>query len=155
MAATMREKIVENLAVGAAIGFLALIVAALSLVAASRSSAAEREAIAPAPASSLALGSVDDPSFDRIYEIRSAGGLAYGAVLSLRSPDDSALVAAIFSPRGELRELRYLGACASRLPADANEALGGFVGATEAVNRAAEAVRSAARGTDAAPEAGS
>jgi hypothetical protein len=150
----MREKIVENLAVGTAIGFLALIVAALSLVAASRSSAAEREAIAPASASAVALAGLDDPSFDRIYEIRNAGALTYGAVLSLRSPDDSALIAAIFSPRGELRELRYLGACASRLPAEANEALDGFVGAAEALSRAAEAVRSAARGSVGGAEAG-
>jgi hypothetical protein len=151
----MRERIVENLAVGSAIGFLALIVAALSLVAAARSSAAERAAIAPEPASAIALSGVDDPSFDRIYEISNAGAHTYGAVLSLRSPGGSALIAAIFSPRGELRELRYLGACASRLPEDANEALGGFGGAAEALSRAAEAVRSAARGTDGAPEAGS
>jgi hypothetical protein len=155
VAETMRERIVENLAVASAIGFLALIVAALSLFAASRASAAEREALAPSPASAISLSGVDDPAFDRIYAIRNDGALTFGAVLSLRSPDSSALVGAIFSPQGELRELRYLGACASRLPADLKAALGGFVGADESLNRAAEAVRTASRGANAASEAGS
>jgi hypothetical protein len=141
MAVNVGEKIVENLAVGLALGFLTLIVAALSLVADARSIAAERGALAPAPASTIIATRVVDPSFDRIYEIHDASGLQYGVVLALRSPDDSALLGAIFSPRGELRDLRYLGACSSRLPSNAKEALGGFAGANEALNRAADAVR--------------
>ena len=159
MAETFRERLVENLAVGSAIGALAVIVAGLSLFAASRSSAAEREALAPAPLVAVAVAKVDDPAFDRIYEIRNADAVSYGAVLALRSPDDSALVGAVFSPRGELRELRYLGSCASRLPDDPRDALAGFVGAEAALSRAAEAVRSASgagiRGAGAAPEADS
>jgi hypothetical protein len=151
----VRKKIAENLAVALALGFLTLIVAALSLLADARESAAEKEAFAPAPAATTALSRIDDPSFDRVYQIHDASGISYGTVLALRSPDDSALVGAIFSPQGELRDLRILGSCASRLPADAKEALGDFVGADEALNRAADAVRQAAGGANGTSEAGS
>jgi hypothetical protein len=146
-------KIVENLAVGTALGFLTLIVAALSLVADARSIASERDALSLAPLSATIAVRVDDPSFDRIYEMHDASGLSYGAVLALRSPDDSALVQAKFSPSGELRDLRYLGACSSRLPSDVHEAVSGFTGADEALNRAADAVRAIVRGANG--EAGS
>jgi hypothetical protein len=152
VAIKVRERIVENLAVGLALGFLTLIVVALSLFADSRSVAAEIQALTPDTTSTIALGRIDDPSFDRIYEIRGASGLSYGVVLSFRSPDDSAIVGAIFSPRGELRGLRFLGACASRLPEDVKDALVNFVGADEALNRAADAVRNAARAANGASE---
>jgi hypothetical protein len=148
-----RERIVENLAVAAALGLLALLAAAMSLIADSRSAAAERAAFAPYTA---ALASrVDDPAFERVFSIASGAGSAFGIVLSLRSPDASALFGAVFTPRGELREIRILGGCSSRLPDDAKGALGLFAGAEDALARAAEAVRSAARGADASPEGGS
>jgi hypothetical protein len=158
MAATMaletREKIIENLAVGLALGFLTLTVAALSLVADSHSIVAEGGALAIAPASAIVASSVYDQSFDRVFSINDTSGLSFGAVMAFRSSDDSALVRARFSPKGELLDLRYLGACASRLPADVKDALGEFVGAAEALSRAAEAVRSAARGSVGGAEAG-
>lgn len=155
MATKMREKIVESLAVGLALGFLTLILVALSLLADSNSITAECRALASAPASAAIASSVDDPSFDRVYAIHDASGLSYGIIFSFRSPDDSALVRAIYSPRGELQDISYLGACAGRLPEDAKDALGSFVGANEAMNRAVEAVRSAARNSAGASEAGS
>jgi len=154
MADTIREKIVENLAVGSAVGFLVLVVAALALVSSSRSSIEEGEALAPS-SSAIAPNSVDDPAFDRVYKMINAGVVTYGAVLTIRSPEASALVGAIFSPNGELRELRYLGACASRLPAEAKDAIAGFVDADDALERAAEAVRAVSRDVNGSSEAGS
>jgi hypothetical protein len=148
-----RERIVENLAVAAALGLLALLAAAMSLIADSRSAAAERAAFAPSPAA--IAGRADDPAFERVYSIASGAGRAFGVVLSLRSPDSSALFGAVFSPRGELRDIRILGGCSSRLPDDAMDALGLFAGAEDALARAADAVRAAARGADSSPEGGS
>jgi hypothetical protein len=155
MAGKMREMIVENLAVASALGFLALIVAALALVDDSRSVAAESGALAAPSATAIVASRVDDPAFDRIYEIKDASGLAFGTVLALRSQGGSALFGAVFTPQGKLRELRLLGSCASRLPSDAKEALGAFAGSEAALARAAEAVVSAAGGANAAPEADS
>jgi hypothetical protein len=155
MATKLRDMIVESLAIGSALGFLTLILVALSLLSDSRTIDMERNALAPPPASASVALSVDDPSFDRIFAINDASGPSYGVVFSFRSPDDSALERATFSQRGELQDIQYLGACASRLPSNAKESLDGFVGANEALHRAADAVRSAAHGSSGIPEAGS
>jgi hypothetical protein len=148
MAADKRQIIVENLALASAIGFLALVVAAVSLAADSSSVAAERSSFAAGGAAALALR-VDDPSFDRLFSIQADSGLSYGSILAFRSPRGSALVRAVFTPRGELTEIRLLGSCSSRLPKDL---AGEFPGASETLARAAESVRRISRTP---PEAGS
>jgi hypothetical protein len=144
MSEKMREKILENLAAGSALGFLTLLIAVFSIVVDSRSVAAEKDALAGSAASVVAFGRVDDPDFDRVYAIRESAGSSYGVVLSERSSGASALFGAIFSPKGELRELRLLGSCSSRLPTDAKDALASFMGSEDALARAANAATAAA-----------
>lgn len=152
MAQDKRERIMENLAVAAVLGLLALIVGAFSVAADSSSVASERSAF-DGDGSAVALaGRADDPAFDRVFRIRSASGLSFGAVLTLRSPQGSALVGASFSSDGELLELRLLGSCVSRLPEKPQDMIGEFPGAGEALARAADKVRAISK---ASPEAGS
>jgi hypothetical protein len=143
MTSDRRDILVENLAVAAAAGVLVLIVAAVSLLSLSGSRAWEAstlEASFSASSAQLVLD-VDDPAFERIYAL---GGIsAYGAVLSLNERGSSVLVAALFSPKGELRGTRIIDSFADRLAEDA--LVSRFAGASEAFGRAAEAVKSAAR----------
>ena len=142
MAQTRRERAIENLALASALGFLALVLAAISLGSDSRAAAKEREALSPTGAALEVVGRAQDPSFDRVYLVRADSNASYATVLTLRSPSCAVLVGASFSPKGELRELRYLGGPASRLPANAKDALRYFPGASEALDRAAVYVRS-------------
>jgi hypothetical protein len=155
VAIQLKGKVAENLAVGSALGVLTFLVAALSIFADSRVGAVERDALAPAATSAIAANRIDDPAFDRLYSITDASGGSYGAVITLRSPDSSALIGATFSPKGELRGLRILGACSSRLPADPKESLGRFVGSDGTLDRAANAVRSATPAPNGAEDNGS
>lgn len=143
MALYKREKMIENLAIAAALGFLALMVAAISLAADSRVVAEERSVL---PGGVAVAGRADDPSFDRFYRFQSAAGPAYLAVIILRSPSGAALVAATYSPKGELQELRFLGSCATRLPTNARDLISAFPGADEAIGRAGEFSRRLAAG---------
>jgi hypothetical protein len=140
VAADRRQTIVENLALASALGFLAIIVAVVSLAADSSSAAAERSSLDSGGAAPAIR--VDDPSFDRLFSIRADSGPGYGAMLALRSPQGTALVGAVFSSSGELAEIRLLGSCSSRLPKDLAAE---FPGAAETLARAAETVRGIAK----------
>lgn len=144
MAVNKRDRIVENLAVAAALGLLALIVALVSLAADSRAVATERSALASAGATVTLAGHSDYPSYNRIYRIQTDAGFSYGIVFTFRSPVGSALVGAIFSPKGELLELRLLGSCASRLPTNPRDILGEFPATDRDISRAADSVRNLA-----------
>jgi hypothetical protein len=141
MAVDRRERVIENLAVASALGFLALIIAAASLAFGARAAEDERAALAPAGASIVELGRADDPGFGRVYKIQSDNLVTYAALMSLRSPAGVALVRAQFSSKGELQELRFLGSCASRLPPAPRELVAQFPGADEAIARAAAFTR--------------
>ena len=147
MAFDKRDRIMENLAVAAALGFLTLIVAALALVADSSAVAYERSALAP-PAGSvtvLASSRVDDPAFTRMYRLQDGNDSYYGAVVSIRSAMyGTALIAASFSSKGEVKDLRLLGASADRLPAALSDIFAAFDGAGEALIRARSSARALA-----------
>jgi hypothetical protein len=140
VAINRRERIIENLAVASALGFLALIVATLSLVADARAVAEERALLAP-EGSTLA-GRAGGPFFDRVYRIQGDSGQYYSMAISLRSPSGSALVAAHFTTKGELLELHLLGSCASRLPGSSKALLASFPGADAILSRAGDFARS-------------
>jgi hypothetical protein len=141
MAIDRRERLIENLAVASALGFLTLIVAALSLAADSRATALEREALFPEGAASVVAGRADDPCFDRFYRIAGDAGPAYATMVALRSPSGTALFGARFAPDGELRDLRFLGSCSSRIPTGPRGLEAGFPGADAALGRAAAFAR--------------
>jgi hypothetical protein len=144
MAGDMRGMIKENIIVGAALGLLTLMAALLSVFADSKEAAFERASL-PSPSSTIvAAERVDDPAFHRVYTLRSSAGTAYGVVFSERSRDSSAIFGAVFSPKGELRELKILGSCAARLPEDAREALDSLDEQGQALDRAAKAVQAVA-----------
>jgi hypothetical protein len=154
MAKGRREALIENLAVASAIGLLAVFVAAASFVTDSRVSIREGAALASTFSLSDAVlaGHVDDPCFERVFSARDGESAVYGTIISLRSSGSSILAAALFSPLGELRGLRSLGPSAeSRHQMDVRASLGATPGAQEALDRAAQAVRTASR----TPEAGS
>jgi hypothetical protein len=139
-----RERVIENLAVASALGFLSLIVASIFLFVDSRAVREERRLLAP-PGSSLAIaGRAGDPSFDRVYKVQGDG--SYALAMNLRSASGAAIAALRFTPKGELQELRLLGSCASRLPADAKGLLASFPGAEDALGRAAEFARALGSG---------
>lgn len=142
MARDRRERLVENLAVASALGFLALVIAVISLAADAREAAQERSALSAGAGDGLSLaGRARDPSFDRFFQVQGEAGATFAVVLALRSADASALVAARFSAKGELRELRLLGSPSSRLPADPKELAAAFPGADESLRRAAQFAR--------------
>jgi len=136
-----RERIIENLAVASALGFLTLIVATASLVVDSRSLAEEQALIAPAETSLAIAGRAGDAFFDRVYKIKGDAGPVYALMINLRSSSGSAWAAARFSPKGELLELRLLGSCASRLPTDAQGLLASFPDAEGVLRRAEDFTR--------------
>lgn len=141
MAASKREKIIENLVMASVLGFLAFVVGAASLVADSNSESTDRSALARAGTSIGLASRSDDPSFDRVFRIQTDSTISFGAVLSFRSPEGSALVGARFSEKGELLGLSFLGSCSSRLPPRPQELVDMFPGADEALARAADQVR--------------
>jgi hypothetical protein len=140
----IRDKIKENLAVGAALGVLTLMVALLSVVADSSSTSFEKAAFTAAAENVAVASRVDDPDFRYVYLVRGTAENTYGVVFSERSRDASALFSALFSTQGELRELKLLGSCASRLPEDARAALDSIAGLGDTLDRAAKAARAAA-----------
>lgn len=147
MMADRHEALVENLAVAAAAGVLVLVVAALSLV--SRSSAAAQEgaslaAVCSASSPQLVL-EVDDPAFERIFSLRKDTGLSYGTVISLRASGASAMVGALYSPQGELRELHIVDSFGDRLSGEGRELVSRFPGADLVLARAAGSIRDAAQ----------
>lgn len=139
-----RETVLENLAAASALGFLALLLAILSIVVDSRNAAAEKAALARQSATVAAVKRIADPDFARVYEVKDGQSDSFGVVFPGRSRDSSAVFAAIFSPKGELRELRIVGSCSSRLPDDPKDALAVFPGAEDTLDRAAKAAISAA-----------
>jgi hypothetical protein len=141
---TLRGRIKENLAVGAAIGVLAILAALLAAFVDSRAAAFERSALPGPSATVVASSRVSDPGFSRVHSIRDASGTLYGVVFSARSREASAIFGAIFSPRGELRSLKLLGASSSRLPGPAADALEDIDGASAILDRAAKAAVAAA-----------
>ena len=77
MAASKRERFPENLALASVLGFLAFVVGAIRLAADASSASAERAAFAqPGMVVELASHS-DDPSFNRVFSIRSDSTIAY------------------------------------------------------------------------------
>jgi hypothetical protein len=143
MPADKRERMIESLAVAAALGFLVLFVAGVSLAVDSQAIAVETTALVADPSTISLVGRPGDPSFERLYRISDGSSVSYGVVLSLRSASSSALVAARLSRLGELKGLRLLGSASAKLPADAVEICSLFPGADEAIGRACAAVRSA------------
>ncbi len=141
MALDKRERIIENLAVASALGLLALVVGVVSFFADSRVAAEERAALAPAGASIALAGRSDDPTFGRFYLIQADSGPAYAAVITLRSAAGSALIAARFTPRGEVMDLRFLGSCASRLSQDPKNLALDFPDVDEVLARASAQAR--------------
>jgi hypothetical protein len=147
MMADRRETLVENLAVAAAVGVLVLLVAALSLVAHSRATAQEGSSLAAACSGSspqLVL-EVDDPAFERIFSLRKDSGNLYGTIVSLRRGGASALVGALYSPQGDLRELHIVDSFGDRLSGDERELVSSFPGAERVLDRAADSIRGAVR----------
>jgi hypothetical protein len=137
-----RERIIENLAVASALGFLVLVMAALSLASDARAGALERAALSPADATRASLaGRADDPNFRRFYSLRGDTGISFATVISLRSPSGSALVGVRFSAKGELQELRFLGSCAARSPTEASGIADAYPGAEAAIARASAFAR--------------
>jgi hypothetical protein len=146
-----REALVENLAVASVVGFLVVVVAAVSILSDSRSSAEEGAALAAAFSASgaeLALR-VEDPCLERIYALRSSGALSYGTIIALRSPDSSILVGVRFSSKGELRGLARMDKGSGSGDEDLRQGIDRIPGAEEALERAASAVRQAAKAVEA------
>jgi hypothetical protein len=139
-----RERVIENMAVASAFGFLSLIVASIFLFVDSRAMGEERRLLAPAGSSLSMAGRAEDPCFDRAYKIQGDG--SYALALNLRSSSGAAIVALRLSPKGELQELRLLGSCASRLSADSKMLLASFPSGDDALDRAADFVRTLAGG---------
>ena len=144
MSLDKRKKTIENLAMAATLGFIALVVAVISLIGDSRAMADERLALAPSSAIVVVAGRADDPCFDRIYRIQADTGVSYATVITFRSPSGAALIGAWYTQKGELQELRLLGSCSSRLPSTIRELLANFPGAEAVVGRAAEFARRSA-----------
>jgi hypothetical protein len=144
MPVAIQDKIKENLAVGAALGVLTLLISLLSIFTDSGSSSFERDAFAGAAPNVAVASRVDDPDFKYVYLVRGSAGTSYGVVFSERSRDATALFSALFSTQGELRELKLLGSCASRLPEDARAALDSIAGLGDTLDRAAKAAMAAA-----------
>jgi hypothetical protein len=71
-------------------------------------------------------------------------------VLSLRSPERSALVGASFSINGDVLGLRLLGSSASRLAPGTQDLVDQFPGADETLARASETVRELAKNSSGA-----
>jgi hypothetical protein len=142
MAPDKRERIIENLAVASALGFLALLVAVVSLFVDSRSLAEER-ALLEVQGSSLSIaGRAGDPCFDVVYKTQGA----YVMAIHLRASKGAAILAARFSSQGELQELRLLGSCSSRIGTGIKGILASLPGGEETLIRAAEYARSLANG---------
>jgi hypothetical protein len=133
----------ESLAVASLLGFLALIVGTVSLAADSRSQAMGRAAFAQDGATIEVASRADDPAFDSVFRIRMDSTITYGLVLTFRSPRESAIVAAAFSSRGALLELRLLGSTGPRPAPNSQILLNSFPGASEALARASDTVRGA------------
>jgi hypothetical protein len=146
MATNKRAKIIENLIIAAALGFLALIVALLSLAVDSSAIAEEGDALAPSGATVVIASRADNPYFKRIYKIQTDAGLSYAAVITLRSSSGAALVGAWFTSKGELQKLRLLGSCASWLPSNIRELISEFPDADAAFGRATDLAHKLASG---------
>jgi hypothetical protein len=146
MAQGRREALVENLALASVVGFIVVVVAAVSLLSDSRSSAEEGAALAAAfSASGAELKTrVEDPCLERIFELRSGGALSYGTIIALRSPDSSILIGARFSSKGELRGLARMDRALDSGDEELRDGIDRIPGAEEALERAASAVRQAA-----------
>jgi hypothetical protein len=144
MAVTLRDRIKESLAIGAAIGVLTMVVALLSIMVDSASEVFERTTLAEPSGSVVATKKVDDPYFRRVYALKNDSGPSFGLVFSARSRDASAIFGAVYSPKGELRSLKIIGTCTPRLPGDARAALDYIEGSERILDRASKAVISAA-----------
>ncbi len=94
MADSHRARLAENAALSAAIGFMALILAAASIFAESSSASAERAAIAKAAGGPVSGGPArfDDPAFSRVYPV-GGGSRAFASVLRL--PAGAGIVRAV------------------------------------------------------------
>ncbi len=147
MAFDRHLKILENLALSSVLGFIALLIAAISFVVDSRIVAEELSVLAPSSAVVVVASHADDPSFDRIYRIQTDAAFSYASVVSLRSSSSTVLVGVWFTSTGELRELRFLGSCSSQLPSTIRNLIAEFPGAETAVGRATDLVRRLANGT--------
>jgi hypothetical protein len=107
-----RDRMMENLAVAATLGFLVLVVAALGLVADSRQAGAERELLASyaGGAAPRSFRRCEDQAFSNIYGLRDGSDGLYGAVLTFRGREEGTVTAAAyFSSRGTLREIHIVG----------------------------------------------
>jgi hypothetical protein len=140
----LRRRIKESLAVAALVGALTLLAALPAAFEDSRSAAIERSELAGATSTVVATSGVYDPDFRRVHSIRNAAGTSYGIVFSARSSEAAAIFGATFSPKGELRSLRILGASSSRLPDEPMGAIDAIEGAGETLGRAARAAAAVA-----------
>jgi hypothetical protein len=137
-----RDRMLENIAVASALGFLALLVAGISLTTDFHAQEVEISALSSNPSAvTIVANHVGDPAFDRVYKITEASGFSYGAVLSLRSTDCSALVAARFSRQGELKSLRLITSPSARLPTETGDLVSRFSDTEATLGRVAEAIR--------------
>jgi hypothetical protein len=145
----------ENLAIASVLGFLAFIVGMIAFAVDSSSVAMQRNAFSETGATVAVAERADDPAFDCVFSVQKDSGLSYGIVLSLRSPERSALVGASFSINGDvlglrLLGLRLLGSSASRLAPGAQDLVDQFPGADETLARASETVRELAKNSSGA-----
>jgi hypothetical protein len=150
MTASGKEKLIENLIAAAAVGIVALIVAAVSLASTASVRAQEGEALASAFSASGARGlsEVADPAFERVYALSSGSDTLYATMISLRAPGSSARLGALFSPQGDVKQLCVIDAFADPQASDARAVAAAFPDASGALDRAAEAVRASARKGD-------
>ena len=135
----MRNTIQENIVVGALVGALVLILSLFSLFVDARMAETEKIALTKSSASIVAERRGGSPDFPRIYAIQDTSDKSYGVVFSARSSMASGIFAAVYSPTGELKELRLIGTCSSRLPEDSRAALDSIVGSEEMLERARDA----------------
>ncbi len=150
MAVSKRERAMENLAIASVLGFLAFIVGMIAFAVDSSSVAMQRNAFSETGATVAVAERADDPAFDCVFSVQKDSGLSYGIVLSLRSPERSALVGASFSINGDVLGLRLLGSSASRLAPGTQDLVDQFPGADETLARASETVRELAKNSSGA-----
>lgn len=111
MASGGKRNLVEGLVFAGAMGLVALVLVLLGMLADSRRSAFERDALyalAKRPLSGKAAER-GSPELPRIYRLPSRGKTSFGLVLPLRDSKEASLAAAILAADGELEAIRLLG----------------------------------------------
>jgi hypothetical protein len=110
MALPSKTRLIENLIFAAAVGLAALVLASLGLLSDIRRESFERDSLSSLAKRPIGMAAIraGDRETTRVYRIGGKGEALYGAVLSVRSSKGAALVAALFSPDGELQAARSI-----------------------------------------------